>query len=252
MANAYNRSLIEASLDPLVTINVDGKISDVNAATEIATGYPREQLIGTDFCDSFTDPEKAKEVYQKVLHEGSVRDHELQISHRDGRVTSVLYNASLYKDEFGEVLGIFAAARDITERKRVEEELRQYREHLEELVRERTAELARTNELLRQEINERKQTEKALLESESKLRFMSSQLLTTQEEERKRIARELHDSIGQSLAAIKFKVENVLGEMEQDPCRAKVGSLELIVPVVQERHRRSAADLYRIAAVHPG
>ncbi len=70
LANAYNRSLIEASLDPLVTINADGKISDVNAATEKVTGCSREQLIGTDFCDYFTDPEKAKEGYQKVFKEG--------------------------------------------------------------------------------------------------------------------------------------------------------------------------------------
>lgn len=234
LANAYNRSLIEASLDPLVTIDADGKISDVNAATEKVTGYSREQLIGTDFCDYFTDPKKAKEGYQKVFKEGPVRDYELQISHRGGSVTSVLYNASLYEDESGKVLGIFAAARDITEHKLAEEELRKYREHLEELVRERTAELAQANELLQQEINERKQTEEALLESERKLRFMSSQLLTTQEEERRRIARELHDSIGQSLAAIKFKVESVMGEVDSDQSGRRVHSLELIIPVVQD------------------
>jgi len=233
LANAYNRSLIEASLDLLVTINADGKINDVNAAAEIITGYSREQLIGTDFCDYFMDPEKAKEGYQKVFKEGSVRDYELQISHRSGRITSVLYNASLYEDESGKVLGIFAAARDITERKLAEGELGKYREHLEELVRERTVGLARANELLRQEINERRQTEQALLESEGKLRFMSSQLLTTQEEERKRIARELHDSIGQSLAAIKFKVESVVGEIDRDQSGGITHSLELIIPVVQ-------------------
>jgi PAS domain S-box-containing protein len=233
LANAYNRSLIEASLDPLVTIDADGKISDVNAATEKVTGYSREQLIGTDFCDYFTDPEKAKEGHQKVFKEGPVRDYELQIAHRSGRITAILYNASLYEDESGNVLGIFAAARDITERKLAEEELGKYREHLEELVRERTVGLARANDLLRQEINERRQTEKALMESEGKLRFMSSQLLTTQEEERKRIARELHDSIGQSLAAIKFKVENVMGEINRGQSGGMAHSLELIIPVVQ-------------------
>ena len=232
-ANAYNRSLIEASLDPLVTTNIDGKISDVNAAAEKMTGSSREQLIGTAFYDYFPDPIKAKEGYQKVLEEGSVRDYELQISHRSGRITSVLCNASLYEDESGKVLGIFAAARDITERKRAEEELHKYREHLEDLVRERTAELAQANELLHQEINERKQTEQALLESERKLRLMSSQLLTTQEEERRKIARELHDSIGQSLAAIKFNVENVMGEIDKDQSGRMSHSLELIIPVVQ-------------------
>jgi signal transduction histidine kinase len=125
-------------------------------------------------------------------------------------------------------------SRELSERTRAEQELAKYREHLEELVRERTVGLARANDLLRQEINERRQTEKALLESEGKLRFMSSQLLTTQEEERKRIARELHDSIGQSLAAIKFKVENVMGEMNRDQSGGMAHSLDLIIPVVQD------------------
>jgi PAS domain S-box-containing protein len=233
LANTYNRSLIEASLDPMVTIDPEGRISDVNAATEKVTGYSREQLIGTDFCSYFTDAEKARDVYQRVFREGSVRDYELRMSHPDGCVTSVLYNASLYRDESGKVLGICAAARDISERKLAEEELRKYREHLEELVRERTFELARANELLQQEINERKQTELALLESERKLRLISSQLLSSQEEERRRIARELHDSIGQSLAAIKFNVENFIEEIGKDQGGRLANSLERIVPVVQ-------------------
>jgi PAS domain S-box-containing protein len=232
-AYIYNRSLIEASFDPLVTIDAEGKISDVNAATERITGYSRSQLIGTDFSEYFADPEKAKDGYRKAFKEGLVHDYELQMSHRDGRVASVLYNASLYRDEAGTVRGVFAAARDITQRKLAEEELQEYREHLEELVRARTAELARANDLLQQEIKGHMQTEQALLESERKLRLMSSQLLATQEEERKRISRELHDSIGQSLAAIKFNVENVLGEIGKDQLGTTVNALEQIIPVVQ-------------------
>ncbi len=123
-AGAYNRSLIEASLDPLVTIGSDGRVTDVNSATESVTGYPREKLIGTDFSDYFTEPEKAREGYQRVFQEGFVRDYPLEIRRCDGEVTSVLYNASVYRDERGEVLGVFAAARDITERQRAEEKMR--------------------------------------------------------------------------------------------------------------------------------
>ncbi len=123
-ANAYNRSLIEASLDPLVTIGPDGKITDVNDATEKATGRSRAELIGTDFSDYFTEPDRARSGYQKAFREGVVRDYELEIRRRDGRVTPVLYNASLYRDESGNLIGIFAAARDITERKRQENDLR--------------------------------------------------------------------------------------------------------------------------------
>ena len=122
VSNAYNRSLIEASLDPLVTIGRDGKITDVNAATESATGRSRDELIGTDFCDYFTEPEKAGAGYEHVFREGAVRDYPLELRHRDGRVISVLYNASVYRDEEGRVMGVFAAARDITERQRAAEQ----------------------------------------------------------------------------------------------------------------------------------
>ena len=124
-ASAYNRRLLEASLDPLVTIGTDGKITDVNEATEAATGYPRAELIGKDFTDYFTEPEEAREGYRRVFREGLVRDYPLEIRHRDGRVTPVVYNASVYRDEAGQVVGVFAAARDITAQKRAEAELRQ-------------------------------------------------------------------------------------------------------------------------------
>jgi PAS domain S-box-containing protein len=123
--SAYNRSLLETSLDPLVTIDPAGKINDVNAATERVTGYPRERLVGTDFSDYFTDPARARAGYKKVFEEGFVRDYRLEIRHRDGDVTSVLYNASVYKDDAGSVLGVFAAARDITEQLKLEAQLRQ-------------------------------------------------------------------------------------------------------------------------------
>ncbi|MFA5182502.1 MAG: PAS domain S-box protein, partial [Syntrophales bacterium] len=124
-ANAYNRSLIEASLDPMVTIGADGRITDANAATEAVTGYARTELIGTEFSNYFTNPEQARTGYQGVFQAGSVRDYSLDLRHRDGHVTPVLYNASMYRDEKGQVVGVFAAARDITEQKRSEEALRE-------------------------------------------------------------------------------------------------------------------------------
>ena len=161
LTNTYNRSLIEASLDPLVTIGPDGKITDVNAATEKITGHSSKELIGTDFTDYFSDPEKAKAGYQKAFKDGFVHDYALEIRHKNGHLTPVLYNASVYRDEAGQVIGVFAAARDITERRRAEEELRKHREHLEELVEERTAQLRKANEQLQQEIMERKRAEES-------------------------------------------------------------------------------------------
>ena len=113
----YARSLIEASLDPLVTISAQGKITDVNDASVQATGVPREQLIGTDFSIYFTEPDQARIGYQKVFSEGLVRDYPLAIRHSTGRLMDVLYNAAVYRDDKGQVLGAFAAARDVTERK---------------------------------------------------------------------------------------------------------------------------------------
>ncbi len=125
LASVYNRSLIEASLDPLVTIDPEGKISDVNSATEQVTGYSRNELIGTDFSEYFTEPEKARRGYRMVFDKGFVRDYPLEIRHRTGHNTSVLYNASLYRDETGKIIGVFAAARDITEKNRLERHLRE-------------------------------------------------------------------------------------------------------------------------------
>ncbi|MBI2519102.1 MAG: PAS domain S-box protein [Bdellovibrio sp.] len=138
-ASQYARSLIEASLDPLVTINPEGKITDVNEATTKVTGRTREELVGSDFSIYFAEPEKAREGYQQVFAKGSVSDYPLTIRHKDSRQTEVLYNASVYKDVRGKVLGVFAAARDVTAQKRAEREV----------AEQRTRELARLAELER-------------------------------------------------------------------------------------------------------
>jgi PAS domain S-box-containing protein len=129
LAYAYNRSLIEASLDPMVTITPGGKIGDVNIATEVVTGCTRAELIGTDFHSYFSDPEKARAGYQKVFESGTVRDYNLEIRHKNGSATPVLYNASVYHDEGGKVMGVFAAARDISDRKQFETQLVQAEKH---------------------------------------------------------------------------------------------------------------------------
>lgn len=117
----YTRSLIEANLDPLVTISADGKITDVNEATIKITGETKESLIGTDFSNYFTEPHEARDGYLKVFREGFVKDYPLVLKHRSGKLTHVLYNASVYKDSQGNVKGVFAAARDITELNKAKE-----------------------------------------------------------------------------------------------------------------------------------
>jgi PAS domain S-box-containing protein len=140
-ASLYARSLIEASLDPLVTISPEGRITDVSEATEQVTGRTRRELIGTDFSDYFTEPDAAQMGYRKVFADGQVRDYPLRIRHASGSTTDVLYNATIYRNEAGEVQGVFAAARDVTELKRAEAALREVNETLELRVAERTADL---------------------------------------------------------------------------------------------------------------
>src|SRR5665647_3195 len=111
------RSMIESSLDALVAISPEGMITDANEATVKATGIPRQELIGTAFSDCFTEPEKANAIYQLVFEQGMAVDYPLTMRHRDGTLTEVLYNASVYRDAGGKVLGVFAAARDVTKQR---------------------------------------------------------------------------------------------------------------------------------------
>lgn len=123
LASQYVLSLIEASLDPLVTISITGKIMDMNQALVKITGIEREALTGSDFFDYFTEPQMAREVYEKVFEKGSVADSPLTLRHKDGKLTDVLFNGSVYKDENENVLGVVIVARDVTDQKRIATEL---------------------------------------------------------------------------------------------------------------------------------
>src|SRR5664280_498679 len=113
----YASSLIEASRDPLIAFNTKGIITDMNQAKVNITGIKREKLIGTNFSDYFTEPQKALEVYKEVFANGFVTDSPLTFRHKNGRLTDVLFNGSVYKDSKGKVLGAVIVARDIAEQK---------------------------------------------------------------------------------------------------------------------------------------
>ncbi|MGD0518591.1 MAG: MEDS domain-containing protein [Thermoguttaceae bacterium] len=170
----YARNLLEASLDPLATISPGGQITDVNKATEAATGVAREQLIGSDFSAYFTDPEKANEVYHTVLSRGLVTDYPLTIRHASGSTIDVLYNATVYRNEAGDVQGVFAAARDVTEHKRMDKELHALHRALEHRA--------------------------------AQLQSLASELTLTEQRERRRLAQLLHDHLQQLLYAARLSV----------------------------------------------
>ncbi|BAX80056.1 PAS domain S-box protein [Labilibaculum antarcticum] len=184
-SSQYARSLIEASLDPLVTISAEGKITDVNEASVKVTGIPRKKLIDTDFSNYFTDPKKAREGYLQVFEKGFVADYPLSIKHKDGHLTDVLYNASVYKDDKGNVLGVFAAARDVTEQKWAIE-LRNVNKELafqNEEKEKRAAELAVANKELAFQNREKEKRADEL--------FMANKELAFQNKEKEKRAAEL-------------------------------------------------------------
>src|ERR1051326_3595917 len=121
----YTRSLIESNIDALMTTDPLGIITDVNQQMAALTGCLREELIGTPFKDFFTDPVRAEEGIRLVLREGRVTNYELTAKSKDGRATVVSYNASTFRDAAGKLQGVFAAARDITEQKKLEQQLRE-------------------------------------------------------------------------------------------------------------------------------
>ncbi|MFV8442128.1 ATP-binding protein [Flavobacterium sp. LB2P44] len=123
LASQYSRSLIEASQDPLVTINTKGKITDMNEALVNITGMTRQDLTDSDFFDYFTQQQKAREVYQQVFERGFVCDSPLTLRHKEGKLTDVLFNGSVYKDDKGNVQGVVIVARDVTEQKKIATEL---------------------------------------------------------------------------------------------------------------------------------
>ncbi len=121
----YTRSLIESNIDALITTDLRGIITDVNKQMEALTNCTRDELIGAPFKDYFTDPERAEAGIKRVLGEGKVTDYELTARARDGKETEVSYNASTFHDRDRKLQGVFAAARDVTERKRYEQSLQQ-------------------------------------------------------------------------------------------------------------------------------
>ncbi|MGZ8294745.1 MAG: PAS domain-containing hybrid sensor histidine kinase/response regulator [Telluria sp.] len=121
----YTRSLIESNIDPLITTDLRGIISDVNHQMEMLTGRTRDELIGAPFKNCFTEPSRADEAISRVLRESKVRNYELTALARDGKETVVSYNATTFHDRDRRVQGVFAAARDVTERKQFEHALQE-------------------------------------------------------------------------------------------------------------------------------
>lgn len=213
-AARYARSLIEVSPDPLVMIDINGVINDVNVAAERITGMSREQLLGCNGARIFTEPERVSRGFQKVVVRGSLVDLPLTLRHASGKLVEVMCNANAYRNQQGEIVGVFVSARDMTESRRIQQEIM--------ASRKRVRELAAKSESVR-------------------------------EEEKKHIAREVHDELGQVLTVLRMDL-SFLGMQSNPPVsllKQKVQDMKALVDRAIQGVRNVARNL-RPAALDMG
>ena len=149
----YTRSLFEANVDALMTTDPGGIVTDVNRQMESLTGCTRDELIGAPFKNYFTDPERAEAGIRLVLNEKKVTDYQLTARNRDGKKTVVSYNATTFYDRDRKLQGVFASARDITERKQHEDSLREASQNAERANRVKSDFLANMSHEIRTPMN---------------------------------------------------------------------------------------------------
>jgi PAS domain S-box-containing protein len=226
--------------DAVIATCEEGRIRFMNAVAEELTGWrlseasqkPAKQvfkIINEQTRLEVEDP------VGRVIGTGMIcglANHTLLVR-KDGTEVAIDDSGAPITDETGKTMGVVLVFRDISERRRVEKELQRYRGELELLVQERTHELELTNEELKVENRERLDVEIELRESETRLRQLSMELLSAQEKERRLVAQEIHDSIGATLAATRFRVEEVVNKVGENSPQTRE-ALASILPMLQE------------------
>jgi len=228
------RLLVETAHEGIL-IAQDEKLRFVNPRTVEIMGWQREDLLETAFTE-FIHPEDREMVLQRYFRrlrgEHLPSRYPFRLLDSNGNTKWVEIESARTTWEGRPAALVFLT--DITERKRMEDELKEHREALEKMVEQRTLELTRANDRLMRDISERRRAEQALAQSEQQLRFLSEQLLEAQEKERQRVARELHDGIGQALTAIKLRLENTVTLMTDAHDRLHAASLQAVIPLIQD------------------
>ena len=225
------RELVENANSMIFKVDTKGNITYVNEYSEKFFGYKREELLGKNVIGTITpksetsgrDLEKAVEKIYEDPDKFSLHINE-NIKRNGDRVWIAWSNKALF-DKDGNRIGHMAIGADITERKQIEEGLRRAKDELELRVQERTAELVKSN--------------KELQESKGRLTFLSSQLLAVQEEERKRISREVHDVITSSLGAILLSQKNTINKLDKEDSEAAKDAIGRAIAMTQDVMRES-------------
>jgi PAS domain S-box-containing protein len=204
--NKKYQTLFESSKDVVFISSPEGKFLDINpAGVELYAYDSKEELLKIDVTkDLYVHPGDRQRFQEELTRCGFVKEYEMLLKRKDGQQLVVLETAIAVRDDKGNVIAYQGFTRNITERKRAEEELRKAHTELERRVRERTAELEEANKALQLEIAERKRAEQELRGSRQRLRHFAARLQDVREEEKQKIAREIHDELGQVLTGLKI------------------------------------------------
>ncbi len=254
----HNQLILNAAGEGIVGLDPEGIVTFINPAGAELAGYRVEEMLHKDLHrmvhhsrpDGSPYPVHECPMFKSLTGGLTWHERDEVFWKKDGASFPVAYSSTPILEE-GKIVGAVITFRDITQRKLAQEELNKYRDHLEDMIKESTSELAMANELLICEIDERKRTEielqrahdeldlrvrertVALEKANDELRQIPSKLIATQEEERRRLASELHDSMGQTLAAVKFWVEMALKLIDEGNGSAASDRLEQFVPILQ-------------------
>ena len=237
--------------DAVMATDAAGHITFLNPVAESLTGWQTEEALGLpveSVLRIINEKTRApgQDLVARVLEQKGVVGlaNDTALVARDGREVPIEDSAAPMLDAAGNITGVVLVFRDVAQKRRAQAALRKSYDELEMRVQERTSELSEAVERLRDEIIQRKQLEETLRESETQVRFFASQCLTAQEDERKRVAGELHDSIIASLGAMRIRIDKIAGEMKQaqgDP--ESLQDFASKVTEINNEVRRIVADL---------
>ncbi len=249
-SEALYHSLVETSQDLIWRCDAEGKYIFLNKAWEKTHGYKIEEMLGKPFT-YFQRPEVAAadiehfKSHVKRDPVDSIMGYETTQISKSGEEIHLVFNAIPLYDSEGKIIGRQGTAHDITLRKRAEEALKKAHDELEIRVRERTTELVTMTEQLKQEIDERKKAGKELGKFHEQLRNLSAHLQSVREEEREKIAREIHDELGQTLTALKMELSTLANKLYPDhkPLLEKAKSMTKIIDKTIQSVKRICAEL---------